>query len=113
MDIGSTLYAARRRAGLSQTELARATGTSQSAISAYESGAKQPALETVCRLLAASGYELTARRARRSHPIEPSARQLAHVARQLIDVIALAEALPVRHDRALRYPRLAALGDAP
>jgi predicted nucleotidyltransferase/DNA-binding XRE family transcriptional regulator len=49
---------ARRRAGLSQVEVARRGGTTQSVISAYESGSRQPALPTLAALVEATGYEL-------------------------------------------------------
>lgn len=49
---------ARRKAGLSQTELA---GTSQAAVSTYESGKRSPSVETLCRILAAAGYEVRMR----------------------------------------------------
>jgi len=38
--------------------------------------------------------------------LRPSAAQLARAGNTLLDVIALAEALPVRHDPILRFPRL-------
>lgn len=59
MDAGRTLRAARDRARLSQAELARRAGTSQATVSAYESGAKQPTVLTLGRLLAATGTRLT------------------------------------------------------
>jgi transcriptional regulator with XRE-family HTH domain len=49
---------ARRRAALSQDELAERAGTSRTAVSAYEAGAKDPRSETVERLLDAAGYRL-------------------------------------------------------
>ena len=105
MDAGSTLRAARMRAGLTQVELARRAGTSQAAVSAYESGAKQPSLETFSRLLAASGTRLAVEDLRR--PLsEPSRTQLRRAGRALVEVLGLAEALPVRHEPTLRYPRL-------
>jgi transcriptional regulator with XRE-family HTH domain len=55
---GALVELARIRASLSQTELARLARTSQAAISAYESGAKVPSLETLERILAAAGFEL-------------------------------------------------------
>ncbi|MFQ5516254.1 MAG: helix-turn-helix transcriptional regulator [Acidimicrobiia bacterium] len=48
----------RRSAGLTQVELARAAGTSQPAIAAYESAAKVPSLRTLRRLAAAVGMDL-------------------------------------------------------
>lgn len=49
---------ARRRASLSQEELAERAGTSRTAVCAYEAGAKDPRAETVERLLVAAGYRL-------------------------------------------------------
>ena len=56
---------ARTRAGLSQAELARRAGTAQPAVSAYESGAKEPTYRTLLRLLAAAHVEL------RPHLVHP------------------------------------------
>jgi transcriptional regulator with XRE-family HTH domain len=105
MDAGSMLRSARSRAGLSQAALAARAGTSQATISAYESGSKQPSVATFSRLLAAAGARLTVEEARR--PVtEPSAAELARAGETLNDVITLAEALPARRARKLRYPRL-------
>ena len=52
---------ARRRAGLTQVELASRAGVAQSVISAYESGRRQPALPTLAALVDATGFELTVR----------------------------------------------------
>jgi hypothetical protein len=52
------LKQARRRSGLSQAELGRRAGVTQSMISAYESGLRQPALQTLARLVAATGLRL-------------------------------------------------------
>lgn len=52
------LHDARRRAGLSQVELGRRAGLTQSVVSAYESGARQPSLPTLQRLVAAAGFDL-------------------------------------------------------
>lgn len=103
VDVPTTLRHARRRAGLSQAALAERTGTSQATISAYESGRKQPSVDTLSRLLAAMDQRLTVEPGRVT---EPSREQLRRASRALADVLALAEALPVRHERALRYPRL-------
>ncbi len=51
---------ARSATGMTQTELAKRARTSQSAIAAYESGAKIPTVATLERLLRAAGTELTA-----------------------------------------------------
>ncbi len=49
---------ARRRARLSQTDLARRSGIAQSVISAYESGRREPAVPTLARLIEATGHQL-------------------------------------------------------
>ena len=55
---GDLLREARLRAGLTQAELARRAGTSQSAIARWESGAVQPSLERLRELIRACGLEL-------------------------------------------------------
>jgi predicted nucleotidyltransferase/DNA-binding XRE family transcriptional regulator len=55
---GNLIRQARTRAGLSQVELAARAGVTQSVISAYESGHRQPALPTLTALVEAAGYEL-------------------------------------------------------
>jgi transcriptional regulator with XRE-family HTH domain len=52
---------ARRRAGLTQDALARRSATSQTAISAYESGRRSPSVATLTRILGAAGFELRMR----------------------------------------------------
>ena len=52
---------ARRQSRLSQRELARRSGTSQAAIAAYESGRRQPTLETLARIVRAAGQDLRIR----------------------------------------------------
>jgi len=105
VNAATTLREARRRAGLTQAALASQTGTSQATISAYESGRKQPSVETFSRLLAATGSRLKIE-PRRPSVVEPSARERARTARTLADVLALAEALPTTHEKELRFPRL-------
>jgi transcriptional regulator with XRE-family HTH domain len=96
---------ARRRAGLTQTELAERSGTSQATISAYEHGAKTPSPATLERVLAAAGQRLTTVPA--SCPVwAPTARELERRSRVLGQVIDLAERLPARRSPELRFPRL-------
>lgn len=60
MDTASELLReTRRRAGLTQVELARRAGVAQSVISAYESGRRQPALPTLLALIRSAGMDLT------------------------------------------------------
>ena len=61
---GTLLSQARSRAGLSQAELAKRAGTSQSVISVYESGRRQPSLQTLAALIEATGTTLDIRLAR-------------------------------------------------
>ena len=49
---------ARKRAGLTQAELARRAGTTQSVISRLERGATTPSLETISELVRACGFDL-------------------------------------------------------
>lgn len=55
METAGLIREARRHAGLTQRELARRAGTSQAAVSAYESGGRSPSTRTLERLLAACG----------------------------------------------------------
>ena len=81
MDSAATIRGARGRAGLTQTELARRAGTSQATISAYEHGRKVPSVETLDRLLAATGTRLTTVPA--SAPVvRPTRAQLARAGRR-------------------------------
>ena len=54
----SLLRGARERAWLSQTDVARRSGIAQSVISAYESGRREPGMQTLARLVEATGHEL-------------------------------------------------------
>lgn len=54
----AVLRGARKRARLSQVELARRAGVTQSVISAYESGRRQPSVPMLAALVEAAGYEL-------------------------------------------------------
>ena len=105
MDAATALRSARRASGLTQAELASRGGTSQATLSAYERGRKQPSLATLGRLLAATGSRLAVERAERPVVQVPPS-ELARRGRILEEVLALAEALPARHQRELRFPRL-------
>jgi transcriptional regulator with XRE-family HTH domain len=56
---GDLLREARRRAGLSQAQLARRAGKPTSSIGRWERGEVQPSLETLRELVGACGLELT------------------------------------------------------
>lgn len=63
MDLAALVYAARTGAGLTQTQLAAAMGTSQSAVAAWENGARTPGIDALERLAEACGKRLhTSRR---------------------------------------------------
>jgi hypothetical protein len=53
------LREARRRARLSQTDLARRAGVAQSVISTYESDRREPGFRTLTKLIEATGHHLT------------------------------------------------------
>ena len=95
MDASRAIRDARVRAGLTQADLARRSGTSQATLSAYENGRKQPSVATLSRILGAAGAQLRVDPA----PFERNARIFA-------EVLELAAALPTRHEPTLRYPRL-------
>jgi hypothetical protein len=62
-------------------------------------------VDTFSRLLAATGSRLTVEAG--VQPVrEPGPKEQARAARALIEVLELAEALPTRHERTLRFPRL-------
>lgn len=49
---------ARKRAGLTQRDLAERAGTTQSSVARWESGGSEPSFETVIRLLRLCGFVL-------------------------------------------------------
>ena len=57
---GQVLKEARRARGLTQHDVARASGIDQPNISAIENGRRVPSVETMHRLLLACGFELVA-----------------------------------------------------
>jgi transcriptional regulator with XRE-family HTH domain len=107
VDVPELIRASRQGAGLTQTELAARSGTSQATISAYEHGAKTPAPETLARVLAAAGMRLVAVPASSAVRV-PGAGGLERRARILAQVLDLAERLPSKRARRLRFPRLPA-----
>src|SRR5215472_11804586 len=67
LNAGELLRRARHGAGLSQVELARRAGVTQSVISAYEAGHRQPSLRTLAALVEAADHELVTEVRRRPH----------------------------------------------
>jgi hypothetical protein len=111
MDAAAVLRDARARAGMTQRALARSAGTSQATLSAYETGRKVPTLQTLGRLLRATGARLVVEHGLRPART-PSPDELREAGRELAEVLALAEALPTHHRPGLRFPRLPGSGGA-
>ncbi len=106
MDPAGLLKAVRRRNGLTQAELARRAGTSQPVISAYERGRRDPTYATLQKLVRAGGEHLRLDAARDPSDLAPPADLREHADR-LLDVLGLADAIPVRPRRPLLdAPRL-------
>jgi transcriptional regulator with XRE-family HTH domain len=80
LDPARLLHQARTRPGLTQRELARRVGTAQSVVARIESGQTSPTVDTLVRLLDASGFEprieLALRPTTDSHMLEDVARIL-------------------------------------
>jgi transcriptional regulator with XRE-family HTH domain len=76
------LSRARAAAGLSQRELARRAGTSQSVIARIERGQVSPSLDTLTRLLAAAGFELRM-------GLEPTSAAVTHMLDDVERILAL------------------------
>jgi uncharacterized protein len=92
----------RTRAGLTQADLARRAGVTQSVISAYESGRRQPSVPALLRLLRASGHALDVTLVDAVPPAELGAlsgRLGRRVARYRAELLAVAERYGVRRMR--------------
>lgn len=59
MDVGARIKSLREAAGLSQNELARRAGVSQSGLSYIESGEKSPSVDTLLRIADALGVTVS------------------------------------------------------
>jgi transcriptional regulator with XRE-family HTH domain len=94
MTPGELLRSTRLANGLTQAELARRAHTSQPVISAYEHDRRDPTLGTLRRLIAAGGGRL--RIENRPMPELPPPLDIEEHARRLVDVLSLADAIPVR-----------------
>ena len=77
---------AREAAGLSKTDLADRAGTSRPTLSAYEHGRVSPTLDTVERILAATGFRLVTTPSLRWHEVEIGRGRTAPVPDQLPDL---------------------------
>lgn len=88
-----------RRSGLTQAELARRAGIPRSVVNTYLRGHREAGADALFRIAAAGRLEL--RLARRTPPVDAK-----RAGRRLTEVLDLAEALPFRRARTLRYPKL-------
>lgn len=80
------LSEAREAAGLSKTDLAERAGTSRPTLSAYEHGRVSPTMETVERILAATGHRLTTTPVLLWHEVEIGDGRTAAVPNRLPDL---------------------------
>ena len=100
------IQAVRHRQGLTQAELARRAGTSQPVVSAYEHGRRDPTYGTLKKLVEAGGERLVLTSERPAADQIPPG-DLEEHARRLLDVLTLADAIPVRRlSPVLHAPRL-------
>lgn len=93
MSSGMLIRDARRRAGLSQAELARRASVAQPVISAYEADRREPGLRMLTRLIEAAGHELVldvrpSATLRRGLPDSRLGRRLRRRRRAVIDAAA-------------------------
>ena len=93
MNSASILRRARRKAGLSQRELAARADTSHATLAAYETATKVPRVDTLDRILRAAGFEPDV-----VLSVRPDADRSARVAkgRELFEALQLAAHFPVR-----------------
>ena len=106
MTPGELIRAVRRRRGLTQAQLAARAGTSQPVVSAYEHSRRDPTFATLAKLIEAGGEQL---RIDAAPPLSdlPPPRDVDERNRRLLDVLSLADAIPVRRRSAvLRAPRM-------
>lgn len=85
---------ARARARVSQAELARRADIPRSVLNVYERGHRDPGTEALAAILSAAGFELELNRVL----------DLQHNADTLSEVLDLAESLPWKPRKRLRYP---------
>ena len=106
MDPAGLIQAIRRRHGMTQADLARRAHTSQPVISAYEHGRRDPTYLTLRKLVEAAGEQLQIDSiSPRSDLLPPG--DLKDHARRLLDVLSLADAIPLRRRASvLRAPLL-------
>ncbi len=107
MDPATLILRARQRACMTQRELARRAGTSAAAICLYESGRRIPRVDTLARIVTATGARLDCS-VRRAPDIDLHAN-----AASLVAVLDLADHLPSRSTLELAAPVMRDLVDGP
>ncbi|MDZ7674245.1 MAG: helix-turn-helix transcriptional regulator [Acidimicrobiales bacterium] len=105
MTPGEIIRASRERAGLSQRQLAERAGTSAPAISFYETGERMPRVDTLQRIVDATGAELKIA-VEFDGDLSSRAIDLEDNARSLQLVLGLADHLPRESSEDLEYPVL-------
>jgi transcriptional regulator with XRE-family HTH domain len=103
MDVSTLLRTVRRRAGLSQRELARRAHTSGAAVCLYERGERVPRFDTLERLLAAADASLVL------DVVQTADLDLVALGEDLFAVLELASDLPQVHEPTLTFPPFASL----
>jgi transcriptional regulator with XRE-family HTH domain len=97
---GSVLFEARRRAGLTQAQLADRASVPQSTISVYERGGREPTVPTLDRLLRAAGFRVELE-------LVPIGIDTERNGRILRDLLGLVDAVPATGRRGeLTFPRI-------
>ena len=96
-----SIRTARARAGLSQVELAARAGVTQSVISTYEAGRRNPSFDMMTKLLGAAGASLVIEYvpdevSTRTLPDTPRVRKLLGHRREILDLVHEARASNVR-----------------
>ncbi len=103
MDSASLILRCRQRAGISQRELATRCRTSAAAISLYETGQRIPRVDTLARIIAATGSTMT------THAEPPPDIDMTTNGGDLVRVLELVNNLPRSSEQELSAPVFAEL----
>lgn len=98
-DYATTIRDMRQSIGLSQAALAKRTGIPRTVINAYEHGRREPKCEVLSLIADACGWQIIAQPKRKI--------DAARNDRVLQEVLDLAELLPSRPSKDLKFPSLA------
>jgi len=91
---GHLIIRARKAAGMTQRQLSTATGLAPSRISEYENGSRDPTVNTLLKLLAATGHTVTLADMADSNFPNPYVNNV-----RLLDLLDLVDALPPSRPR--------------